>query len=71
MSETKEKSFQESLQALEQAAEKIGQPATSLEDSLKLFDQGIQESEYLNRILEEAEQKIEIYEAKEDGHESL
>ncbi|MDO4383167.1 MAG: exodeoxyribonuclease VII small subunit [Eubacteriales bacterium] len=71
MNETKEKSFQESLQALEQAAEKIGQPATSLEDSLKLFDQGIQESEYLNRILEEAEQKIEIYEAKEDGHESL
>ena len=71
MSETKEKSFQESLQALEQAAEKIGQPATSLEDSLKLFDQGIQESEYLNRILEEAEQKIEIYEAKEDGNESL
>lgn len=71
MSETKEKSFQESLQALEQAAEKIGQPATSLEDSLKLFDQGIQESEYLNRILEEAEQKIEIYEAKEDRHESL
>lgn len=67
MGETKEKSFQESLRALEQAAEQIGQPATSLEDSLKLFDQGIQESKYLNDILEEAEQKIEIYEAKENG----
>lgn len=67
MGEMKEKSFQESLRVLEQAAEQIGQPATSLEDSLKLFDQGIRESKYLNDILEEAEQKIEIYEAKEEG----
>lgn len=68
MGETKEKSFQESLRVLEQAAEQIGQPATSLEESLKLFDQGIRESKYLNEILEEAEQKIEIYEAKEEDH---
>lgn len=69
MGEQNEKSFQESLWTLEQAAEKISQPATSLEDSLKLFDQGIRESQYLSRILEEAEQKIEIYEKKEAGNE--
>lgn len=68
MGETKEKSFQESLRVLEQAAEQIGQPATSLEESLKLFDQGIRESKYLNEILEEAEQKIEIYVVKEEDH---
>ncbi len=59
------KTFTESLKTLQGAAEKIGQPATSLEEALRLFDLGIEESEYLTRILEEAEQKIEIMEQKE------
>ncbi len=62
-----EKSFSQSLRALQDAAEKIGQPATSLEDALKLFDEGIQESEYLNEILKNAEQKIEVFEKSEQS----
>ena len=62
-----EKSFSQSLRALQDAAEKIGQPATSLEDALKLFDEGIQESEYLNEILKNAEQKIEVFEKSEQA----
>ncbi len=61
------KTFTDSLKALQQAADQIGKPATSLEDALKLFDQGMEESEYLTRILEEAEQKIEVMEQKEDS----
>ena len=62
-----EKSFSKSLRALQDAAEKIGQPATSLEDALKLFDEGIQESEYLNEVLKNAEQKIEVFEKSEQS----
>jgi exodeoxyribonuclease VII small subunit len=62
-----EKSFSQSLRALQDAAEKIGQPATSLEDALKLFDEGIQESEYLNEVLKNAEQKIEVFEKSEQS----
>ena len=61
------KTFTDSLKTLQQAADQIGKPATSLEDALKLFDQGMEESEYLTRILEEAEQKIEVMEQKEDS----
>ncbi len=61
------KTFTDSLKALQQAADQIGKPATSLEDALKLFNQGMEESEYLTRILEEAEQKIEVMEQKEDS----
>jgi exodeoxyribonuclease VII small subunit len=61
------KTFTDSLKSLQQAADQIGKPATSLEDALKLFDQGMEESEYLTRILEEAEQKIEVMEQKEDS----
>lgn len=60
------KTFTDSLKALQQAADQIGKPATSLEDALKLFDQGMEESEYLTRILEKAEQKIEVMEQRED-----
>ena len=57
-----EKSFTESLSKLQNAAVDISKQATSLEDSLKLFDEGLQEAEYCKDILDKASQKIEIYE---------
>ena len=57
-----DKTFSEALQKLQNAAQDIGRQATTLEDSLKLFDEGIKEAEYCKEILDSAAQKIEIYE---------
>lgn len=57
-----EKTFTESLEKLKNAATEIGKQATSLEDSLRLFDEGMKEAEYCKNILESAEQKIQLYE---------
>ena len=53
-----EKNFTESLNKLQNAANEIGRQATSLEDSLKLFEEGIKEAEFCKKILDEADQKI-------------
>ena len=57
-----DKTFTESIQALQNAASEIGKQATTLEDSLRLFDEGMKEAEYCREILDKAEQKIQIYE---------
>ena len=57
-----EKSFTDALKDLQNAASEIGKQATTLEDSLKLFDAGMKEAEYCRKILESAEQKIQLYE---------
>ena len=57
-----DKSFTESLAKLQNAATEISKQATSLEDSLRLFDEGMKEAEYCKKVLDEAAQKIEIYE---------
>ena len=57
-----EKTFTESLTKLQNAATDISKQATTLEDSLKLFDEGMKEAEYCRKILDSAAQKIEIYE---------
>ena len=56
------KTFTESLANLQNAATEISKQATTLEESLKLFDEGMKEAEYCRKILDEAAQKIEIYE---------
>ena len=50
------------MQALQNAASEIGKQATTLEDSLRLFDEGMKEAEYCREILDKAEQKILLYE---------
>ena len=57
-----EKTFTSSMQALQNAAAEIGRQATTLEDSLRLFDEGMKEAEFCREILDKAEQKIQIYE---------
>ena len=61
-----EKNFTDSLEKLQYAANEISRQTTSLEDSLKLFENGMKEAKYCNNILEEAKQKIEYY--KEENH---
>jgi len=57
-----DKTFTSSMQALQNAAAEIGRQATTLEESLRLFDEGMKEAEYCREILDKAEQKILIYE---------
>lgn len=57
-----EKTFTESMKKLQEAAAEIGRQTTSLEDSLRLFEEGMKEAEYCRQILDSAEQKIQIYE---------
>jgi len=57
-----EKTFTEALKNLQNAAAEIGRQATTLEDSLRLFDEGMKEAAYCKDILDSAEQKIQIYE---------
>lgn len=62
----KEKTFLESLEILKNNANEIGKQSTSLEDSLKLFDEGMKEAKFCEDILNNAEQKIEIYIAENE-----
>lgn len=62
----KEKTFLESLEILKNNANEIGKQSTSLEDSLKLFDEGMKEAKFCEDILNNAEQKIEIYRAENE-----
>lgn len=57
-----DKTFTESLKSLQDAASEISKQATTLEDSLRLFDEGMKEAAYCKDILDNAEQKIQIYE---------
>ena len=57
-----EKTFTEALGNLQNAAQEIGRQATTLEDSLRLFEAGMKEAEFCKEILDKADQKITVYE---------
>ena len=56
-----EKTFSEALSNLQKAADGISRQATSLEESIRLFEEGMKEAAYCNEILDAASQKIETY----------
>ena len=53
-----EKTFTESMKKLQEAAAEIGKQATTLEDSLKLFEEGSALIRTCGNMLENAEQVI-------------
>lgn len=55
------KSFTSSLEKLQKAAGEITKQTTSLEDSIRLFEEGMKEAKFCEEILYSAEQKIELY----------
>lgn len=57
-----DKTFTQALNDLQNAASEIGKQATTLEDSLRLFEQGMKEAEFCKEILDKADQKITVYE---------
>ncbi len=58
----KEKTFTEAFSNLQESVAKIGLQATTIEESLQLFDQGIKEAEFCKDILDKADQHIIEYE---------
>lgn len=61
-----DKTFTQALNELQTAAAQIGSQATTLEDSLRLFEKGMKEAEFCKSILDDADQKIQIYEKEGD-----
>ena len=56
----KKDTFEESLEKLRQTAEKIKSEDTTLEDSIKCYEEGMKYYNECNDILKSAEQKIEL-----------
>lgn len=65
MTNSIDKTFMEAYQGLVDAATNITKQTTSIDESMKLFDDGIKDAELCNKMLDEAAQKIEVYN-KED-----
>ena len=57
--EKKEKSFEEALAELEALVQKLEQGELSLEESMKVYEQGVQLTAYCNNRLKNARLKIE------------
>ena len=60
MKKNHEPSFEEALEALESIVERLEKGELSLEESLKLYEEGIRLSRLCHGKLEEAEGKIEV-----------
>ncbi len=64
---SKEKSFEESLNELEQIASKLESGDLGLDEAIKEFENGIKLSKECSQKLDEAEKKINILVQNENG----
>lgn len=65
---SKEKSFEENMQDLDQIVKNIESGKMSLEDTLKEFSEGMKLSKYLLSMLDEMDKKVEMI-MKDDQNE--
>jgi exodeoxyribonuclease VII small subunit len=54
------RSFEESLERLEQITEELESGSLSLEESLKKFDEGVKLADYCNQRLAEAQDRVNL-----------
>ncbi|HVC00434.1 MAG TPA: exodeoxyribonuclease VII small subunit [Candidatus Dormibacteraeota bacterium] len=59
--------FERSMTRLEQVVKKLESPDLSLDEAMKLFEEGVTLSRECQKQLEEAEARIEILMKKADG----
>ena len=59
--------FETSLKKLEEIVRRLEGGALSLEDSLKMFEEGVKHSSYCAKKLDEAERRVEILLKRKDG----
>ncbi|MBN2824710.1 MAG: exodeoxyribonuclease VII small subunit [Campylobacterales bacterium] len=65
----KPKTFEEKLEYSKEVLEKLMNPEITLEDSLKLYEEGIKNIKEAQDLIEKAKTKIEIIEQKHFGEE--
>jgi exodeoxyribonuclease VII small subunit len=63
----KKPDFEKSLGRLEEVVRRLESPQLSLDDAMKLFEEGVELSSECQKQLEEAEGKVEILLKKADG----
>jgi len=63
----KKPDFEKSLGRLEEVVRRLEYPQLSLDDAMKLFEEGVELSRECQKQLEEAEGKVEILLKKADG----
>lgn len=61
------KSFEKSLNELEEIVEKLERGEMSLDDSIDIFQKGVKLSKDLSKMLDEIEKKITVLVENEDG----
>lgn len=66
---SEEKSFEELMEELENITTKLEKEQISLDESVKLFEEGMNISKECNKKLEEAEKRITILVETKDGFE--
>jgi exodeoxyribonuclease VII small subunit len=59
--------FEDALNKLEKIVSKLEEGDVSLDESLKLFEEGIRLSRFCNQKLDEAEKRVEILVKGKDG----
>ncbi len=64
-------SFEEAMKRLEKIVETLGEGNLPLEDSLKMFEEGVELCKICNEKLDEAEYKVEKLMEKEGGEISV
>ena len=63
----KYREFEGALSRLEKIVGDLEEGDLSLEEALKLFEEGVQVSRYCARVLKEAERKVEILTRSQEG----
>jgi exodeoxyribonuclease VII small subunit len=71
MEEVEEITFEDAMKRLEEIVETLGEGNLSLEDSLKMFQEGMELCKICNKKLDEAEYKVEKLMEKEGGELSV
>ena len=71
MDEKEEVTFEAAMKRLESIVETLGGGNLSLEDSLKMFEEGMELCKICNKKLDEAEYKVEKLMEKEGGELSV
>ncbi len=66
MEEKERPSFEEALKQLEYIVEQLESPEITLEDSVKLYEKGMELSKQCNEVLHQAELKIEQVNSRQD-----
>lgn len=61
------KTFEESMTELEEVVSRLESGDVTLDDSLKLFEKGIKLAKSCQKKLDEAEKKVKLLTAAEDG----